>query len=80
MTVNNNGTRYAGYRLWESRKNMPYDYTNDGLLRKIVSRKIWDTNNAVLRSLLGVYEFALIYCMKYADILCNYKNYLWRNR
>lgn len=80
MNIENNGARYTEYRQWESMKHLPYDYEHDGLARKVLSHKIWDTENPVLKRIVGVWETSLVWCMKCADILCNYKNYLYRNR
>ena len=80
MEIRKNGDRYSEYRQWENLKHLPYNYEQDGLLQKIMSHKIWETDNTVLLSILDVYEKALVWCMKTADILCNYKNYLWHNR
>ena len=80
MEIKNNGERYSEYRKWENMKHLPYDYERDGLIKKVVSNKIWNTDNVVLKSLTNVWEISLVWCMKCVDILNNYKNYLYRNR
>lgn len=80
METARNGERYSQYYRWENMRHLPYDYDRDGLLKKVVSHKIWETDNPVLRAMLDVWERSLVWCMKAADVLCQYKNYLWLNR
>lgn len=80
MEANSNGTRFKNYYLWEDRKNMPYDYSREGLLKHIMSPVILNTKNNALKMLLNYVETSLIFVMKYTDILKNFKNIHWKNR
>lgn len=80
METNSNGTRFKNYYLWENRKNMPYDYSREGLLKHIMSPVILDTKNTALKILLDYIESSFIFIMKYTDILKNFKNIHWKNR
>jgi hypothetical protein len=80
MEKRTNGTRYIKYKTWNRVKNEPYDYANDGLLNKILSNKIVNTNNTALKIILEYYEKSLVFLMKYVDTLKNFKNYHWKNR
>lgn len=75
----NNYSR-RNYGLWDDRKNMPYDYEKEGLLKHIMSRTIVQTRNPLLRKMLGFYEGSLVWVMKYVDVLRNFKNIHWKNR
>lgn len=74
------GTRYKYYDEYEIKKNQPYDYEKHGLLNKIISSKIINTNNSILRVILAYYEKSLVFLLKYIDRLKNFKNYNWVNR
>ena len=80
MKYKANGNRYKNYYKWEDVKNEPYNYERDGLLKHIMSRKIVDTNNYILKLMLDYYERSLIFLMRYADELRNFKNIHWKNR
>lgn len=80
MQYNENGTRYKNYYLWEKRKNNKYDYERNGLLQHILSHKIVNSENPVLRFILGYYEKSIIFLLKYIDELKNFKNYHRKNR
>ena len=75
-----NGTRFYNYDEWEKRKNSPYNYKKNGLLHKIMSHTIVETNNQVLQILLSYYEKSIIFLLNYVDILKHFKNPHWRNR
>lgn len=74
------GTRYKYYDEYENKKNQPYNYEKYGLLNKIISSKITNTNNSILRVILAYYEKSLVFLLKYIDRLKNFKNYNWVNR
>lgn len=74
------GTRYKNYELFENKLHQPYNYERYGLLNKIVSHKITDTKNTVLKNVLKYYEQSFIFAMKYVDRLKHFKNYNWVNR
>jgi hypothetical protein len=80
MEIRNNGTRFYNYDSWENRKHDVYNYEKFGLLNKIMSPAIVNTNNEVLKFLLQFVESSIIFVMKYTDILKNFKNIRWRNR
>jgi hypothetical protein len=80
METNSNGTRFKNYYLWENRKNMPYNYSREGLLKHIMSPVILNTRNTALKILLDYIESSFIFIMKYTDILKNFKNIHWKNR
>lgn len=80
MEVRNNGTRFNEYYKWENTKYVPYDYSRDGLLTKLMSNKILQSTNPVLQIILQYVEASLIFVMKYTDILKNFKNIYWKNR
>ena len=73
-------SRFKCYGLWESRKNVPYNYERDGLLNKILSHKIVESTNTPLQIILQYYEKSLIFLMKYTDKLRYFKNPHWNNR
>ena len=79
-TQRENGYKYKEYKSWEKSLHKPYDYEDKGLVNHIMSKKIHQTSNPVLKYILQYYEKSLVYCMKYIDILNNYKNYLKNNR
>ena len=79
-TIYTNGTRFNSYRLFEKRLHTRYDYANDGLLKHLISRRIRDTKNPVLRYILNYMESSFIFAMKTVDILQNIHNYNWKNR
>lgn len=80
MIYNENGSRYKNYCLWESRKYSPYDYKRNGLIKHILSNKIVNTNNPILKSILIYYEESIIFVLKYIDKLKHFKNFHWKNR
>lgn len=77
---NDNYSRFKNYDLWESRKNLPYNYERNGLIGKIMSRKIFESPNKPLQIILGYIENSFIFLMKYIDRLKNFKNPHWLNR
>ena len=75
-----NGDHYRVNKNWDKRLHMPYDYKNKGLINHIMSHKLWNTKNELLKYLLNHVENSLIYVMETADILNNFYNYNWKNR
>lgn len=75
-----NNTRFSNYCEWENRKNTPYNYRRNGLLNKIMSHSITESNNKVLQIILSYYEKSLIFLMSYVDELKYFKNPHWKNR
>jgi hypothetical protein len=80
METRQNGTRYKDYSLWESTKQTPYDYERNGLVNKIVSKPIANTDNPVLKFILGFYESSIVFLLKNIDILKHFKDVHWKNR
>ena len=80
MTQRANGTRYIQYKKWENTKQTPYDYADKGIVKRIVSKPIANTDNPILKIVLGIYESAIVFVLKYIDVLKNFKNVHWKNR
>lgn len=80
MEHNANGNRYKNFYRWESVKNEGYDYEREGLIKRLMSSRIINTNNKVLKIILDYYETSLVFLMRYVDILKNFKNPCWKNR
>ena len=80
MNIHENEHRYNTYRLWEKKKHQPYDYVNEGLVNKIVSNRIANTSNPVLRMMLNIYENMCVFVLRYIDILQHFHNYTKYNR
>jgi hypothetical protein len=80
MEIRNNATRFYNYDKWENVKHAPYNYAKNGLLNRIMSPIIVNTNNPLLQVILQFVESSMIFIMKYVDILKNFKNIHWKNR
>ena len=80
MIQRSNGTRFKDYKLWEVTKQTPYDYENEGLVKRIVSKPIANTDNPVLQIVLKFYESSIVFVLKYTDILKHFKDVHWKNR
>lgn len=80
MEIRTNGTRYSKYKYWNRTKNDSYDYESNGLLKHLMSRKIIESKNEVLQSILQFFEKSLIFLMRYTDRLKNFKNVHYKNR
>ena len=74
------GTFLDEYASWDDTKNMPYDYRRKGLLKRVMSAPIVNTTNPVTKFMLDVYEYAIVFVLKYVDVLKNFKNVHWKNR
>jgi hypothetical protein len=75
-----NGTRYESYKQWENTKQTPYDYQGEGLVKRIVSKPIANTDNPILQVVLKFYESSITFLLKYTDILKHFKDVHWKNR
>ena len=75
-----NGYRYRYTRDYDSKLNCPYDYAEEGLLKHMVSQRIVQTSNPITRFIYQVFEKQMVFVLKYADILANFKNPYFRNR
>ena len=80
MTQKPNGYRYRDYYLWESTKQTPYNYEREGLVKRLVSKPISQSENPILKLVLQIYETSVVFIFKYIDILKNFKNVHWKNR
>lgn len=80
MKIRLNGTRYEYLRHYERKLHMPYDYKHEGINKRIMSHKIYNTKNPILRSVLVVYEKNIVFILNYVDVLQNIFNYNWKNR
>lgn len=80
MIYRPNGTRYEEYKLWENTKQTPYDYKGQGLVKRIISKPISQTDNPILQSVLKFYESSIVFLLKYTDILKHFKDVHWKNR
>ena len=80
MVYKTNGDRYKNYYKCDDVKNSAYNYEREGLLKHIMSKRIVETDNYVLRLMLDYYERSLVFLMRYVDELRNFKNIHWKNR
>lgn len=80
MIILDNGHRYNKYKLWGSELHQPYDYETNGLLKRLMSKKIIESKNQTIQTFIRFYESSLIFLMKEVDRLKHYKNPTWRNR
>lgn len=80
MQYRENGTRYKEYYLWEDKKYSAYDYEKYGLLQHMLSNRIVNSENPILKTVLQYYERSIIFLLKYVDRLKHFKNYHWKNR
>ncbi len=78
--VYTNGTRFESYRHYENQLHRRYDYKNEGLLKLLISPRLRDTRNPILKYMLSYIESSLVFAMKSVDILQNFHNYNWKNR
>lgn len=80
MEYRDNYTRFKDYCTWEKRKNAPYDYQRNGLIKHLMSGKIINSKNIILQNILKYYEMSIVFVFKYIDVLKHFKNYHWKNR
>lgn len=82
--IRNNGTRFEQYSKSEFYKNKTkdplYDYEKYGIFANIMSRKIVESKNVILQSILNFCEKSLLYLIKYTDELKHFKDVHWKNR
>ena len=82
--IRNNGTRFEQYQKSEFYKNKTkdpsYDYEKYGIFANIMSRKIVESKNVILQSILNFCEKSLLYLIKYTDELKHFKDVHWKNR
>lgn len=80
MIINTNGSRYKRFKNWEKTGDQSYDYENQGLLNKLMSHNITESDNIILKNVLSFFEKSLIFLMKYIKDLQNFKNIHYKNR
>lgn len=80
METHTNGQHYYNYCKWEHKKHQPYDYERNGLLNKLLSHKIVESENQALQYLLNYIEKSFVILMKFTERMQNFKNYAYRNR
>ena len=56
------------------------DYEKYGIFANIMSRKIVESKNVILQSILNFCEKSLLYLIKYTDELKHFKDVHWKNR
>lgn len=74
------GTHLKDYRVWETRIGAEYDYENEGLNHRILGAPVVNSTNPILRRVLGIFEYSIVYWMKSIDILRHFKDVHWKNR
>lgn len=79
-TLYPNGFQFVNYVNWNKVKNDEYDYARYGLLTRIMSHTIINTNNPLTKKFLQFYEDSIIFVLKYVDILKHFKDIHWKNR
>lgn len=80
MNTQNNGKRFESYKDWDISHNFEYDYARNGVVKKIVSKPMAQTDNPILKIILQFYDSTITYMLKSIDILKNFKNIHWKNR
>jgi hypothetical protein len=80
MEYKKNGSRYLNYCMWEDVKDSNYDYSRNGLLKYLMSKRITQSNNPMLQNVLWFLEQSLVHLMQCVDELKHFKNYHWKNR
>ena len=80
MIINTSGTRYKRFKNLEKTGEQAYDYEKNGLLNKLMSHTIIESNNEILKNILSFFEKSMIFLMKYTKELQNFKNIPYKNR
>lgn len=80
MKVYPNGYRFRNYDEYEHKLHQPYNYEKHGIIQHIISSKIANSENRILRTMLNFIDQSLISLSRYTDELKYFKNYLWKNR
>ena len=80
MEWKNNGQRFETYKAWENVYAPEYDYANEGIVKRILSKPIAESQNPILKLALNIYESCIVFMLKSIDILKNFKNIHWKNR
>ena len=80
MRIQDNGKRFESFRKWDVTHNLEYDYAREGVVKRIVSKPISQTDNPILKIVLQFYDSTITYMLKSIDILKNFKNVHSKNR
>ena len=80
LVTRSNGDKYLTYFIWDKSKHNPYKYNLYGILPKLMSSSIINTENVALKYILSFYDKTFIFLLKYIDELKNFKNFHWKNR
>lgn len=80
MIIRTNGTRYKYYKKWNKSEFTPYDYENNGIVNRIMSKVIVNNTNPITNIILQFFDKSIIFVLKYTDVLKNFKNIHWKNR
>lgn len=80
MQAFENGHRFAINRSFETRLNQNYDYKRDGLLKRLISKNIYESKNPLTRNMLSFIETSLIFMLKSVDKLHYWKKFTLHNR
>ena len=80
MKVYKNGKRYDSLKLYENLKHSPYDYERHGLIRHLMSKIIYNTNNPITKFMIDMFDKEFVFILKYTDKLANFTNICHKNR
>ena len=80
LVTRTNGDKYLTYFIWDKTKHESYKYNLYGILPKLMSSSIINTENVALKYILSFYDKTFIFLLKYIDELKNFKNFHWKNR
>lgn len=80
MIVYKNGKKYDSMKMHNVTLHTAYDYERHGLINRLISSSIYNTDNNITRMMIDVVEKNFIFVMKYIDILMNFTNIYNKNR
>ena len=80
MNIYKNGKQFEENWRYNTLKHQPYAYKRKGIINKVLSNKIYDTKNTLLKAVLNVYEGILQFWFDSVDVLGHYINYREKNR
>lgn len=80
MEIYKNGEQFKYNWKLSNLKHQPYAYKRKGILNKVLSNKIYNTKNKLLKAVLVKYEELIQFWFECADILGNFQNYREKNR
>lgn len=71
------GTKDQYFSMYETRKCMPYDYKNEGLLVRLLPPTVYNASNPVTHSMIVFIEKMFVWLMGYVDELKHFKNWYY---